>query len=196
METGPAVKFGFLHNGPLDMVGLTKNGAVMRIEVVGKSSVNIGGDIELVVEGVVLGETLESALAELLGLLGKPLMVFDEGTPDDEVVTNLRTRASGQPLEADAARDALWAKLDIEVRQLDVLGPLNNRVKNLLRHDNLIYLGDVVKKTEAELLRTPNFKIAALKALNTALQVHGLYLGMATLGWVPPDDPSLAGTHT
>ena len=56
---------------------------------------------------------------------------------------------------------------------------LSVRSANCLKNDNIIYIGDLVQKTEAEMLRTPNFGRKSLNEIKEILQTMGLSLGMS-----------------
>jgi DNA-directed RNA polymerase subunit alpha len=60
---------------------------------------------------------------------------------------------------------------------------LSVRTGNGLKNDNVIYIGDLVQKTEAEMLRTPNFGRKSLNEIKEVLTQLGLYLGMEIPGW-------------
>ena len=52
---------------------------------------------------------------------------------------------------------------------------------NCLKNDNIIYIGDLVQKTEPEMLRTPNFGRKSLNEIKEVLNTMSLYLGMEIL---------------
>ena len=58
---------------------------------------------------------------------------------------------------------------------------------NCLKNDNIIYIGDLVQKTEPEMLRTPNFGRKSLNEIKEVLSTMSLYLGMEIPNW-PPDN--------
>ena len=60
---------------------------------------------------------------------------------------------------------------------------LSVRSMNCLRNDNIVYIGDLVRKTESEMLRTPNFGRKSLNEIKEVLSQMGLYLGMQVTGW-------------
>ena len=62
---------------------------------------------------------------------------------------------------------------------------LSVRSMNCLKNDNIIYLGDLVQKTESEMLRTPNFGRKSLNEIKEVLVNLGLNLGMDIPGWPP-----------
>ena len=54
-------------------------------------------------------------------------------------------------------------------------------------NDNIVYIGDLVQKTEPEMLRTPNFGRKSLNEIKEVLNSMSLYLGMEIPNW-PPDN--------
>ncbi|MFZ4120514.1 MAG: DNA-directed RNA polymerase subunit alpha [Caulobacterales bacterium] len=64
---------------------------------------------------------------------------------------------------------------------------LSVRSANCLKNDNIVYIGDLIQKSEAEMLRTPNFGRKSLNEIKEVLATMGLHLGMAVDNW-PPDN--------
>jgi DNA-directed RNA polymerase subunit alpha len=64
---------------------------------------------------------------------------------------------------------------------------LSVRSANCLKNDNIVYIGDLIQKTEAEMLRTPNFGRKSLNEIKEVLANMGLHLGMDVTNW-PPDN--------
>jgi DNA-directed RNA polymerase subunit alpha len=64
---------------------------------------------------------------------------------------------------------------------------LSVRSANCLKNDNIVYIGDLIQKTEAEMLRTPNFGRKSLNEIKEVLASMGLHLGMEVPNW-PPDN--------
>ena len=64
---------------------------------------------------------------------------------------------------------------------------LSVRSANCLKNDNIVYIGDLIQKTEAEMLRTPNFGRKSLNEIKEVLTTMGLHLGMDVPDW-PPDN--------
>lgn len=62
---------------------------------------------------------------------------------------------------------------------------LTVRSANCLKAENINYIGDLVQKTEVELLRTPNLGKKSLTEIKQVLDNHGLRLGMRLEGWPP-----------
>ena len=69
---------------------------------------------------------------------------------------------------------------------------LSVRSANCLKNDNIVYIGDLVQKTEAEMLRTPNFGRKSLNEIKEVLAQMGLHLGMEVPGWPPENIDELA----
>lgn len=70
------------------------------------------------------------------------------------------------------------------LRKVDEL-ELSVRSANCLKNDNIVYIGDLVQKSEAEMLRTPNFGRKSLNEIKEVLAQMGLHLGMEVTGWPP-----------
>ena len=64
---------------------------------------------------------------------------------------------------------------------------LSVRSANCLKNDNIVYIGDLIQKSEAEMLRTPNFGRKSLNEIKEVLATMGLHLGMTVENW-PPDN--------
>jgi DNA-directed RNA polymerase subunit alpha len=77
------------------------------------------------------------------------------------------------------------------LRKVDEL-ELSVRSANCLKNDNIIYIGDLVQKTEAEMLRTPNFGRKSLNEIKEVLSHMGLHLGMEVSGWPPENIEDMA----
>jgi DNA-directed RNA polymerase subunit alpha len=69
---------------------------------------------------------------------------------------------------------------------------LSVRSANCLKNDNIVYIGDLIQKTEAEMLRTPNFGRKSLNEIKEVLSGMGLYLGMDVEEWPPENIEDLA----
>ena len=62
---------------------------------------------------------------------------------------------------------------------------LSVRSANCLKNDNIVFIGDLIQKTEAEMLRTPNFGRKSLNEIKEVLSGMGLHLGMDVSDWPP-----------
>ena len=69
---------------------------------------------------------------------------------------------------------------------------LSVRSMNCLKNDNIIYIGDLVQKTESEMLRTPNFGRKSLNEIKEVLGSMSLYLGMEIPNWPPENIAELS----
>ena len=69
---------------------------------------------------------------------------------------------------------------------------LSVRAANCLKNDNIIYIGDLVQRSEAEMLKTPNFGRKSLNEIKQVLVGMDLGLGMEVPEWPPEDIESLS----
>ncbi len=69
---------------------------------------------------------------------------------------------------------------------------LSVRSANCLKNDNIVYIGDLIQKTEAEMLRTPNFGRKSLNEIKEVLSGMSLHLGMDVEEWPPENIEDLA----
>ena len=70
------------------------------------------------------------------------------------------------------------------LRKVDEL-ELSVRSANCLKNDNIVYIGDLVQRSEPEMLRTPNFGRKSLNEIREVLKIMGLELGMIIESWPP-----------
>ncbi len=77
------------------------------------------------------------------------------------------------------------------LRKVDEL-ELSVRSANCLKNDNIVYIGDLVQKSEAEMLRTPNFGRKSLNEIKEILSTMGLHLGLENPNWPPENIEDLA----
>src|ERR1700716_3243241 len=63
--------------------------------------------------------------------------------------------------------------------------PLSVRSAICLKNCSIVYIGDLVQKTEGEMLRTPNFGRKSLGEIKEELAQRGLHLGIEVPGWPP-----------
>tara|TARA_B100000579_G_scaffold400385_1_gene382003 strand:- start:8041 stop:9063 length:1023 start_codon:yes stop_codon:yes gene_type:complete len=69
---------------------------------------------------------------------------------------------------------------------------LSVRSANCLKNDNIVYIGDLVQKSESEMLRTPNFGRKSLNEIKEVLQQMDLGLGISVPDWPPENIEELA----
>ncbi|WP_026310116.1 DNA-directed RNA polymerase subunit alpha [Neomegalonema perideroedes] len=79
----------------------------------------------------------------------------------------------------------------IFLKKVDEL-ELSVRSANCLKNDNIVYIGDLIQKTEAEMLRTPNFGRKSLNEIKEVLSVMNLHLGTDVPNWPPENIEDLA----
>jgi DNA-directed RNA polymerase subunit alpha len=116
-------------------------------------------------------------------------------TPDDALAVAARILQDQLQLfiNFDEPRPAVEQEVQADLpfnknllRKVDEL-ELSVRSANCLKNDNIIYIGDLVQKTEGEMLRTPNFGRKSLTEIKQVLEQMGLHLGMEIPNW-PPDN--------
>ena len=79
------------------------------------------------------------------------------------------------------------AKLPFDKNLLKKVDELEFSVRsaNCLKNDNILYVGDLVQRTEIDMLRTPNFGRKSLNEIKDLLNKMNLHLGMQIEGWPP-----------
>ncbi|MBD8555891.1 DNA-directed RNA polymerase subunit alpha [Rhizobium sp. CFBP 8762] len=125
-------------------------------------------------DGSVTGEDAIAFAARILQDQLGVFVNFDE--PQKEAVEEAVTELAFNP--------ALLKKVD----ELE----LSVRSANCLKNDNIVYIGDLIQKTEAEMLRTPNFGRKSLNEIKEVLASMGLHLGMEVPAWPPENIEDLA----
>ena len=119
----------------------------------------------------------DDAVAYAARILQDQLAIFvNFEEPQKEVVQEQVTELAFNP--------ALLKKVD----ELE----LSVRSANCLKNDNIVYIGDLVLKTEADMLRTPNFGRKSLTEIKEVLATMSLHLGMDVPEWPPEDIEELA----
>jgi len=97
-----------------------------------------------------------------------------------------------EPKKAETAREEEELKFNAALlRKVDEL-ELSVRSANCLKNDNIVYIGDLIQKTESEMLRTPNFGRKSLNEIKEVLAGLGLHLGMDVPDWPPENIEELA----
>jgi DNA-directed RNA polymerase subunit alpha len=127
----------------------------------------------------------DDALAYAAKILQDQLQLFVNF--EDVVTTAPAPVQSGGPIEVDdntVINRFLLKKVD----ELE----LSVRSANCLKNDNIIYIGDLVQKTESEMLRTPNFGRKSLNEIKEVLTHMNLRLGMEISGWPPENIEEMA----
>ena len=111
----------------------------------------------------------EDAIREAAGVLQSQLSAFVE-LQGHEVITHENRQADIDP---------------ILLRPVDDL-ELTVRSANCLKAENIYYIGDLIQRTEVELLKTPNLGKKSLTEIKDVLASHGLSMGMRLENWPPP----------
>ncbi len=132
--------------------------------------------------------TPEDALAYSARILQDQLQLFiNFEEPQVASVQAVAGGVAGAPAEAEA-EGGINRYLLKKVDELE----LSVRSANCLKNDNIIYIGDLVQKSEAEMLRTPNFGRKSLNEIKEVLSSMGLRLGMEIAGWPPENIEEMA----
>ena len=110
----------------------------------------------------------EETIRKAAGILQQQLSVFVDLQGDEQV----------EPDKAETEIDPIL------VRPVDDL-ELTVRSANCLKAENIYYIGDLIQRTEVELLKTPNLGKKSLTEIKDVLGTHGLSLGMRLENWPP-----------
>lgn len=139
----------------------------------------------------------------------------EQRTDLDKLVIDLVTNGTIEPEEAirraaTILQDQLTVFVDLQSKDETIqarpqqevdpilLRPVDDleltvRSANCLKAENIYYIGDLIQRTEVELLKTPNLGKKSLTEIKDVLGTHGLSLGMRLENWPPaglktPDD--------
>ncbi|MGI9373254.1 MAG: DNA-directed RNA polymerase subunit alpha [Hyphomicrobiales bacterium] len=121
--------------------------------------------------------TPEDALAFSARILQDQLQIFI----NFEEPTKVEVQETQPELEFNAALLKKVDELELSVRSA-----------NCLKNDNIVYIGDLIQKSEGEMLRTPNFGRKSLNEIKEVLAQMGLHLGMEVANWPPENIEDLA----
>lgn len=137
---------------------------------------------------------VESARVEQRTDLDKLIIELEtDGTVDPEEAIRLSATILQQQLAVfvdlqgteQAEPEAKESEIDpILLRPVDDL-ELTVRSANCLKAENIYYIGDLIQRTEVELLKTPNLGKKSLTEIKDVLASHGLSLGMRLENWPP-----------
>jgi DNA-directed RNA polymerase subunit alpha len=134
--------------------------------------------------------TPEDALAYSARILQDQLQLFVHF--DDGMAVSVASSGHAAPMGGGAEPESDSNQLNrYLLKKVDEL-ELSVRSANCLKNDNIIYIGDLVQKTEAEMLRTPNFGRKSLNEIKEVLASMGLRLGMEIPGWPPENIEEMA----
>ncbi|MEQ1510375.1 MAG: DNA-directed RNA polymerase subunit alpha [Sphingopyxis sp.] len=131
--------------------------------------------------------TPEDAVAYAARILQDQLSVFvhfSDAAVESPRIGLAATPAAGGDTDTNQLNRFLLKKVD----ELE----LSVRSANCLKNVNIIYIGDLVQETEAEMLRTPNFGRKSLNEIKEVLSSMGLRLGMDIPGWPPENIEEMA----
>lgn len=132
----------------------------------------------------------------------------EQRTDLDKLVIDLETNGTVDPEEAirraatilqqqiavfvDLERDREMGAIESSGPEIDpiLLRPVDDleltvRSANCLKAENIYYIGDLVQRTEVELLKTPNLGKKSLTEIKDVLASKGLALGMRLENWPP-----------
>lgn len=113
----------------------------------------------------------DDAVAFAAKILKEQLSIFINHDEIEETMAPVQN-------ESDKLNDVLWRSVD----ELE----LSVRSANCLQNANIHYIGDLVQRTESEMLKTKNFGRKSLKEIKEILSQMGLALGMKIDGWQGP----------
>ena len=138
-------------------------------------------EVEAIEDGII-GKILVSEGQEYIKVNSPIAILLSEGENfSDNSISTVINKEIKQ--EVKSAEPEFNKNLLKRVEELE----LSVRSMNCLKNDNIIYIGDLVQKTEPEMLRTPNFGRKSLNEIKEVLNTMSLYLGMEIPNW-PPDN--------
>jgi DNA-directed RNA polymerase subunit alpha len=123
----------------------------------------------------------EDAVAYASRILTEQLIVFINFEDPTQIVAPVVEEIKREVLPFDP-------KLLKHVDELE----LSVRANNCLKNDHINYLGELVQKSESEMLKTPNFGRKSLNEIKAQLEAMGFSLGMEVPGWPPENIGQLA----
>ena len=145
--------------------------------------------------------TVESARVEQRTDLDKLIMDLEtNGVVEPEEAIRYAARVLVQQLSVFADLESTpIAKEQPQIPQIDpiLLRPVDDleltvRSANCLKVENIYYIGDLIQRTEAELLRTPNLGRKSLNEIKEVLAARELTLGMKLDNWPPANLDNIA----
>lgn len=132
----------------------------------------------------------------------------EQRTDLDKLIIDLETNGTIDPEEAirraaTILQDQLSVFVDLQGKEEEqkesvapdidpiLLRPVDDleltvRSANCLKAESIYYIGDLIQKTEVELLKAPNLGKKSLTEIKDVLASHGLSLGMRLDNWPPP----------
>ena len=134
--------------------------------------------LEITTDGSVRPEDALAYSAKILKEQMQVFINFDEGQVEPEIEE-----------EPEDKKPPINENLYRSVEDLE----LSVRSANCLRNAEIRYIGQLVQKSEAEMLKTKNFGRKSLNEIKQLLSEMDLSLGMKLEGWEPPDSGNQAG---
>jgi DNA-directed RNA polymerase subunit alpha len=139
---------------------------------------------------------VEAARVEQRTDLDKLILDIEtDGTLDPEEAVRLAATIMQDQLSAFVLLDATVTQPDQPEQpepEIDpvLLSPVDDleltvRSANCLKAENIMFIGDLVQRTEVELLKTPNLGKKSLNEIKDVLAERGLSLGMKLENWPP-----------
>jgi DNA-directed RNA polymerase subunit alpha len=132
----------------------------------------------------------------------------EQRTDLDKLIIQLQTNGTVHPEEAirtaaNILLDQLSVFVDLKGKEEEepqpepveidpiLLRPVDDleltvRSANCLKAESIYYIGDLIQRTETELLKTPNLGKKSMTEIKDVLAFHGLSLGMKLENWPPP----------
>lgn len=123
--------------------------------------------IEIITNGAI---SPKEALSTASSIIQDQFSIFIDKATEDKVITKSKN------IEPDFNKNL--------IRTIDEL-ELSVRSYNCLKNENITYVGDLVSKTESEMLKTANFGRKSLNELKDNLRSMGLAFGMKIENWPP-----------
>ena len=143
----------------------------------------------------------------------------EQRTDLDKLIVDVETNGGIEPSEAvrqaaEILRSQLAVFVDLEAPETEGAGrqsaevnpmllksidelDLTVRSANCLKAENIYYIGDLVQRTETELMKTPNLGKKSLNEIKEVLSQYDLALGMDLDKWPPADlEPAAAGSKS
>ena len=137
--------------------------------------------MEVETDGSVLPE---NALAYAAMILKEQMTIFIN-FDEQEAVAPEKPEGEGDGVDYPPFLDKNVEDLELSVRSA-----------NCLKNANIQYIGLLVQKTDAEMLKTKNFGRKSLNEIKALLQQHDLTLGMTHEGWVAPNEREEGGEES
>jgi DNA-directed RNA polymerase subunit alpha len=129
--------------------------------------------IEVETDGSVLPENALAYAAKILKEQMAIFINFDE----QQAIAPDKPEGEGEGIDYPSFLDKNVEDLELSVRSA-----------NCLKNADIQYIGQLVQKTDAEMLKTKNFGRKSLNEIKALLQQHDLTLGMNHEGWVAPSE--------